>query len=148
LLNKAYKYAIGYFLFFTLLLLLSAALIFANKIGFSYDIKYYYLGNEAAFSVAKTFDGLLKIVVPHIFAFGLFIMVVLHFLIFTGKRNTKELQIIIFTAFISGFLELFSPFLIIFGFEIFIIIKMLSYFLFNFVILYVIFILFKSIFYN
>jgi len=147
--SKAYKYAIGWFLLFTLLLLASAALIFADKIGFSYEsIRQYYLGSEAAFSTAKTFNGLLKIIVPHIFAFGLFIMVVLHFLIFTDKRDTKEMQIIIYSAFITAFLELFSPFLIIFGFDSFIFIKLISYSLFNFVVAYSLFILFKSIIYD
>jgi len=147
--SKAYKYAISYFLLFTVLLLVSAALIFADKIGFSYNsIRHYYLGSEAVFSTTKTFNGLLKIIVPHIFAFGLFIMVILHFLIFTGKRNTKEVQIIIYSAFITAFLELFSPFFIIFGLDFFIFIKLISYFLFNFVILYTLFILFKSIIYD
>jgi len=147
--NKAYKYAVGYFLLFSILLLLSGALIFSDTIGFSYEsVQNYYLGNAASFTPSKSFDGLLKIVVPHIFAFGLFIMVVLHFLLFTCKRNTKEIQIIIYTSFITASLELFSPFLIVSGFDFFIYMKVFSFFLFYFVILYTIFILFKSIIYN
>ena len=147
--SKAYKYSVGYFLLFSVLLLLSGALIFAEKIGFSYEsIQNYYLGNATSFSSAKTFDGLLKIIVPHIFAFGLFVMVILHFLIFTNKRDTKEVQFLIYSSFITAFLELFSPFFIIFGVDFFIFIKLISYFLFNFVILYTLFILFKSIIYD
>ena len=147
--SKAYKYAISYFLPFTLLLLISGALIFADKIGFLYEsIQHYYLGSEAAFPSAKTFNGLLKIVVPHIFAFGLFIMVILHFLIFTNKRDTKEVQFIIYSSFFTAFLELFSPFFIILGLDFLIFIKLMSYFLFNFIILYTLFILFKSIIYD
>lgn len=144
--NKAYKYAIGYFLLFTLLLLTSGAAIFFEKIGFSYEnIQHYYLGNATTFTPAKTFDGLLKIIIPHIFAFGLLVMVLLHFLIFTNKRDTKELQIIIYTSFTAAFLELFSPFLIIAGVDFFIYVKLLAYFLFNFIVLYVLFVLIKSI---
>lgn len=147
--SKAYKYAVGYFLLFSVLLLLSGTLIFAEKIGFSHEsIQSYYLVNTTSFSSAKTFDGLLKIIVPHIFAFGLFVMVILHFLIFTNKRDTKEVQFLIYSSFITAFLELFSPFFIIFGVDFFIFIKLISYFLFNFVILYTLFILFKSIIYD
>ncbi|WP_457749010.1 hypothetical protein [Sulfurimonas sp.] len=147
--SKAYKYAVGYFLLFSILLLISGAVIFFEKIGFSYaSIHTYYLGNSANFIAAKTYGGLLKIIVPHIFAFGLFVMVILHFLLFTCKRDTKELQIIIFTSFITAFLELFSPFFIIFGLDFFIVLKLIAYFLFNFVILYALFILFKSIIYD
>ncbi|QOP45825.1 hypothetical protein [Sulfurimonas paralvinellae] len=149
MLNKAYRYAIGYFLLFSLLLLVSGALIFSDKIGFSYEsILHYYLGDEAAFIPAKSYAGLLKIILPHIFAFGLFVMVVLHFLIFTQKRNTKEMQIIIALSFFSAFLELFSPFGILAGLHFLIYVKLISFFLFEFTLLYVLFILFKSILYT
>ena len=147
--NKAYKYAISWFLLFSILLLISGAAIFAQKLGFSYmSIHNYYLGNDATFTVAKTFNGLLKIVLPHIFAFGLFVMVILHFMIFTKKRDTKEMQYIIYLSFLAAFLELFSPFFIILGLDFFIYFKIIAYFLFNFIILYTMFILIKSIIYN
>jgi len=124
-------------------------MIFTQKLGFNYtSIHDYYLGNEVNFSVAKTFQGLLKIILPHIFAFGLFVMVLLHFLIFTKKRDTKEMQFIIYVSFLTAFLELFSPFFIIFGVDFFIYIKIISYLFFNFIILYTLFILMKSIIYN
>jgi hypothetical protein len=146
--NRVYRYAIGYFLLFSLLLLASGALIFADKIGFSYDsVLQYYLGNEATFIAPKSYTGLLKIILPHIFAFGLFVMVVLHFLIFTNKRNSKEMQIIIALSFASAFLELFSPFAVLSGLHFFAYIKLISFFLFEFTLLYVLFILFKSILY-
>ncbi|MEN4053196.1 MULTISPECIES: hypothetical protein [Sulfurimonas] len=149
MLHKAYRYAIGYFLLFSILLLLSSAMIFADKIGFSYEsVLHYYLGNEATFTPAKTYTGLLKIILPHIFAFGLFVMVVLHFVIFTKKRNTKEITFIILLTFLSAFLELFSPFLILMGFSFFVYMKIISFFLFQVTLLYILFILFKSIIYD
>jgi len=149
LLNSAYKYAIGYFLLFSFLLLISATLIFADKIGFTtQDILHYYLGDKASFTPAKTYSGILKIILPHIFAFGLFIMTLLHFLIFTNKRDTKEVEWLIYLSFIFGFLELFTPFMILTGFESFAFVKLFSFFLFNLLIVYALFILFKSILYN
>jgi len=149
LLNRAYQYAVAYFLLFSLLLLASGAFIFAQKIGFSYEsVLHYYTGNEATFTPAKSYNGLLKIILPHILAFGLFIMAVLHFLIFTKKRNTKELQFLIYLSFMSAFLELFSPFFILWGFNFFVYIKIISFFLFQFTMLYALFILFKSIVYD
>jgi len=149
LLNKLYKYAIGYFLLFSLLLLASGALLFDEKIGFSYtDIVQYYLGNPDTFAAAKSVLGVSKIILPHIFSFGLFIMVLLHFLIFTKKRNTITAQVLISLSFSSAFLELFSPFAILAGAVFFAFVKLLAFFLFELTILYILFILFKSIVYN
>lgn len=120
-----------------------------DKIGFSYQsVLTYYLGNEAAFQAAKTYTGLLKTILPHIFAFGLFVMVVLHFAIFTKKRNTKELTLLIYLAFVTAFLELVSPFMILAGFDSFAYLKIISFFGFEGSIIYALFILFKSILYD
>ena len=147
--NSAYKVAITYFILFSLLLLGSGAWIFSQKIGFAYEsVLHYYLGNAAAFESPKTYEGLLKTILPHIFAFGLFVMVVLHFVIFTTKRNTKEFIVLIYLAFLSAFFEIFSPFMILEGFEFFAYIKVFSFFLFEGTVLYTLFILLKSIFYN
>lgn len=149
MLNRLYNYTVAYFLLFSVLLLLSGALLFADKIGFSYEsVLHYYLGDENSFSTAKSYLGVLKIILPHVFTFGLFVMVVLHFLVFTKKRNTKEIYLLIYLTFFSAFLELFSPFFILWGFHFFAYIKILSFFLFEGSILYALFLLFKSIFFH
>jgi len=145
-LQKAYKYSILYFLVFSILLLLSSILLFNEKIGFSQsDIIEYYLGNENMFIVAKSISGVLKIVLPHIFAFGLFCMVVLHFVVFTKVAKSKYMKLFIYGLFTLTILEIFTPLLIINGFEIFAYLKLLSFFLFEFLVLYILWILFKSI---
>ena len=144
--HSLYKYAIVYFLLFSLLLLGSSFLLFEHKIGFSQlEVLNYYLGNEESFMIAKTPLGLLKIILPHIFAFGLFMMVILHFLVFTNKRNSSEVLFIIYAAFIAAFLELFSPFLILGGIWIFAYVKIASFFAMLGVSLYVSYLLFISI---
>ena len=149
MLNRAYKYAIAYFLLFALLLFITATLIFAQKIGFNPTaVVHYYLGDQANFTPAKTYAGTLKIILPHIFAYGLFLMTLLHFLIFTKKRNFQSIQWLIYLSLISAFLELFSPFMILSGFDFFAYIKLFSFFLFEFLTLFVLFLLFKSILYE
>ena len=144
--QKAYKYSILYFLLFALLLLGSSTLLFSQKIGFSYQgVLSYYLGDENLFMMAKSKCGLFKIILPHIFAFGLFIMVVLHILLFTKLNQTKHLNFLVYSTFFMGFLELFSPFFILGGFEFFAYIKLLSFFIFEILLLYIFWLLLQSI---
>ncbi|MEA1983769.1 MAG: hypothetical protein U9N39_09500 [Campylobacterota bacterium] len=127
--TKAYKFSILYFLLFSFLLMATAVMLFEHKIGFSkLEVLQYYLGNKESFMIAKSPLGLLKIILPHIFAFGLFMMVILHFLAFTEHKNTKKLPYIIYGSYISAFTELFAPFLIIGGFEFFAYIKITAFF--------------------
>lgn len=149
ILQKAYKYSILYFLAFSLLLLTSGALLFEEKIGFLYQsVLDYYLGNRDSFIAPKSSVGILKIILPHIFAFGLFFMVLLHFVIFTKKRKSKQFQLLIYLAFFTAFSELFTPLLIINGLEIFAYVKIFSFFSLEFLVLYISWLLFKSIIYE
>jgi len=145
-LSKAYKYSILYFLLFSLGLLTTAVMLFEHKIGFSVqEVLHYYLGDDASFLIAKTPLGLLKIILPHIFSFGLFMMVLLHFLVFTEHKNSKKITYIIYASYASVAAELFSPFMILLGFEFFAYIKIVAFFSLFSVQLYVSYLLFLSI---
>ncbi|HEY9202889.1 MAG TPA: hypothetical protein VIM82_01040 [Sulfurimonas sp.] len=147
--QEAYKLSILYYLAFSLLLIVSAVMLFEHKIGFSYSaVLEYYVGNEERFIPAQSAGGILKIVLPHIFVFGLFAMVLLHFLVFTKLREEKSLLLLIYAAFGVAMLEVFSPFLIINGFEFFAYIKLFSFFALLAIILYISWLLFKSISYE
>ncbi|MCD6190218.1 MAG: hypothetical protein J7K14_01580 [Sulfurimonas sp.] len=147
--TKAYKYSIVYFLVFSLLLILSGVLLFEYKIGFSVEqISSYYLGDEDKFINPQTSSSILKIITPHIFAFGLFIMVLLHFLIFTKKRSSKTLKAVIYLTFLSAILELLSPFGIINNIEFFAYVKLLSFIIFELLVLFSSWLLFRSIVYE
>jgi len=147
--TQAYKHSLLYFLLFSLLLLVSGTLLFEHKIGFSVaSVSSYYLGNEESFTAAKTISGILKIILPHIFAFGLFLMVTLHFLVFTDKRGIKATRVLIYLLFSSAFLEIFSPFFILFGLEVFSYLKIFSFFMLETLTLYGIWLLFHSIVYE
>ena len=147
--TQAYKYSILYFLLFSLLLVLSGVLLFDEKIGFSVQgVLDYYLGNEAHFTQKKSFEGIMKTVLPHIFAFGLFSMVLLHFLIFTKEKKLPKLRLLVLLMFSVASFEIFTPLLIINGFEVFAYLKLISFFLFEGCILYTAWLLFMSILYT
>ena len=147
--QKAYKYSILYFLLFSILLLISSVLLFEEKIGFSVSgVLDYYLGNEEKFITAKSTAGVLKIILPHVFVFALFVMVVLHFLIFTKHKHTQKMKWLIYVSFFISFSELFSPLLILYGLEFFAYIKLVSFVLFELLFLYLFWLLFESIIFS
>jgi len=147
--QKAYKLSILYYLLFSLLLITSAVMLFEHKIGFSVNqVLEYYIGSEEKFIPAKSAKGILKLVLPHIFVFGLFIMVLLHFLVFTRLRYKKSTLTLIYLTFITALLEIFTPFMIISGFSFFAYIKLFSFFAFLSLILYIFWLLFRSIVYE
>jgi len=147
--QKAYKLSILYYLAFTLLLITSAVMLFENKIGFSYaSVLEYYIGNEERFIPAKSSLGVLKIILPHIFVFGLLSMVLLHFLVFTAHRYKRNTIILIYTTFLTAILEMFTPFFILNGYEFFAYIKLFSFFVFLALVVYISWLLFYSITYD
>ncbi|HUH42338.1 MAG TPA: hypothetical protein VLZ29_04420 [Sulfurimonas sp.] len=144
--QQAYKLSILYFLIFSLLLIISAVMLFWHKIGFNYlSVLEYYIGNEEKFIPAQSAAGILKMVLPHIFVFGLFTMVLLHFLVFTDLKVKKAFLILIYITFITALLEIFAPFMIINGFEFFAYIKLFSFFSFLALILFILWLLFRKI---
>lgn len=144
--QEAYKLSILYYLAFSLLLVVSAIMLFEHKIGFSFSsVLEYYIGNEEKFISPQSTGVILKTVLPHIFVFGLFAMVLLHFLVFADLKYKKNIVPLLYAAFIIALLEIFTPFLIIGGFEFFAYIKLLCFFLFLGFILYISCLLFKSI---
>lgn len=144
--QQAYKLSIFYYLLFSLLLIFSAVMLFEHKIGFSYNsVLEYYIGNEEKFIPAQSAAGILKIVLPHIFVFGLLTMVLLHFLVFTNLKSRRAFLILIYATFATAFLEIFAPFMIISGWWFFAYIKLLFFFLFLALTLFILWLLFRKI---
>ncbi|OHD98139.1 MAG: hypothetical protein A3E21_03505 [Sulfurimonas sp. RIFCSPHIGHO2_12_FULL_36_9] len=147
--QEAYKLSILYYLAFSLLLIVSAIMLFEHKIGFSFSgVLEYYTGNEEKFIPAQSVAGILKIVLPHIFVFGLFAMVLLHFLVFTNIKYKKNIIILVYTIFAIALLEIFTPFMIIGGFKFFAYVKLFSFFALLALVLYLSWLLFHSIAYD
>ncbi|DAB29412.1 MAG TPA: hypothetical protein CFH84_09640 [Sulfurimonas sp. UBA12504] len=144
--QQAYKISLLYFLTFCLLLLLSATLLFSHKIGFTPNaVAAYYLGSEIDFTRTKSDAGILKIILPHIFAYALLLMVLLHFLRFTHYKNKHFMSTLIGTLFITAFFEVFTPYLILHISVLFAYAKLASLFLLFILILSVLYLLFASI---
>ncbi|PHS56204.1 MAG: hypothetical protein COB17_10025 [Sulfurimonas sp.] len=144
--HQAYKLSILYYLIFVLLLITSAVMLFKTNIGISPNLVLdYYIGNEERFITAKSSLGILKIIKPHIFTFALLSMVLLHFLIFTNKRYKKSTLFLIYVTYIVAIMEMFSPILIINGYEFFAYVKLFSFFFFLTLLVYISWLLFYSI---
>lgn len=144
--QQKYNSLVLYFVLFSTLLLGSAYLLFDAKIGFSYnEVLHYYQGDQTQFITAKSFSGILKIILPHIFAFGLFLMVLLHFGVFTAFRKRPLLRYFIYTLGIAAFVELFSPFFIIAGLGFFAYLKLLAFFVLEVGTLVFLWLLFRSV---
>ena len=144
--HQAYKLSIPYYLIFVLLLITSAVMLFKTNIGISPNLVLdYYIGNEERFITAKSSLGILKIIKPHIFTFALLSMVLLHFLIFTNKRYKKSTLFLIYVTYIVAIMEMFSPILIINGYEFFAYVKLFSFFFFLTLLVYISWLLFYSI---
>lgn len=94
---------------------------------------------------AKSSQGLLKIVLPHIFAFALLSMVLLHFLKFTNTKNKKALIVLIYALFITQFFEIFAPFFMLHISELFVYVKLFSYLVYFGLMLITLHLLFASI---
>lgn len=144
--QKAYKLSILYYLVFSLLLIISAVMLFEHKIGFSINsVVDYYIGNTEKFIPSKSIAAILKIALAHILSFGLLAMVLLHFLVFTEYKHSRETTIVIYLTFITALLEIFTPLMIINGFEFFAYLKLVSFFLFLALLVYIPWLLFISI---
>jgi hypothetical protein len=121
-------------------------LLFEEKIGLGlHALRAYYLGDEALFMSVKSTQGLLKIVLPHIFALALLSMVLLHFLRFTNTKNKKALIVLIYVLFSAQFFEIFAPFLMLHISELFAYVKLFSLLVYFVLMLTTLYLLFASI---
>ncbi len=144
--HQSYRFAIAYFILFGALLLASGMVLFFSKIGFSYEaVESYYLGNEALFTSPKSSYGLLEVALPHLGSMGLFIMVTGHFLLFSTKQKKHHAIKIVIALFIVALLDIFSGFLIVEGWTLFIWIKLLSFIFLQLLGLYLLWLLFISV---
>ncbi len=106
--------------------------LFILKYGLSpAEVLTYFSGNEELFIMKKSFEGLLETAVPHFMAISLSIFVYAHFLLFTKIISQRQKQLIIFGLFFFASVDIFSPFLIIYGFEIFAWFKVIAFWSFE-----------------
>ncbi|MEN8147614.1 MAG: hypothetical protein ABFR02_08340 [Campylobacterota bacterium] len=144
--HQSYRLSIAYFTLFGLLLLASGMVLFFSKIGFSYEaVQSYYLGDKALFINPKSSYGLLEVALPHLGAMGLFIMVTGHFFLFSTKHHKHHVIKIVIGLFTVALFDIFSGFLIVEGWTIFIWVKLLSFILLQLLGLYLLWSLFRAV---
>jgi hypothetical protein len=143
--HRAYKSAIVYFFLFSLLLLLSAGMLFWHKTGLTLEgVEHYYLGDATKFVVARTTMGVLKTTLQHLFSFGLFGFVLLHFLRFIPYKN--YLRLLIIALLVVSFLEIASGFCMLWFSSLFAYLKIITFFSYFLLVLYTFFLLMRTIF--
>ncbi|WP_457625356.1 hypothetical protein [Persephonella sp.] len=105
--------------------LFTGAYLFFEKYGFSVEkTAEYIIGNPEKFIPAKSIHGLLELHFPHFFAVFISIFVVLHLFYFFKIR--VWFFFVSFFLFIFGFLNIISPFLIMYDTR-FSLLKILSF---------------------
>ena len=126
-----------FFLLVLALILISLQLgsgiwLFIAKYGITPSAIYtYFAGNEALFVMAKSFEGLMETAVPHFLAISLTIFVYAHFLLFTKIISEKQKWWLILGLFLSASIDIFSPFAMIYGYEVFAWFKLIAFFVFE-----------------
>ena len=103
--------------------------LFKEKIGFDLiSISDYYKGNEQLFINEKSLAGMVEIAVPHLAAFGILLVALTHFLSFT---EFKFKTIFILLIYISALSDIFSSFIVRFSDMDMAYLKLLSFIVFE-----------------
>jgi len=129
---KLYNIVIGYMLIYSLLILLSGVWLFFRSQGVeAFDDILKIITHPAS----KSLHNIIEILTPHIFAMGLLIFIVAHFLLFSIK--IKQKQTIIVTLWLLFFMLLNNSIYIFISIELISsgLIKLIS--LFGFVFLFI-----------
>jgi hypothetical protein len=123
--KKVYSFLFFFFSFLLLLFVLNNLMLFAQKIGFSYQkILTYYTGNPNMMISPKTYSGLLETASYHWVGMGVFILIPSHLIAFFFKESVLKKLVFLSYFFIIG--EITSNF-IIFHIPGFVIIKMVYF---------------------
>lgn len=144
---------------FTLLLFFALSLItlqltsgiwlFIEKFGLTpSEVYLYFIGDEENFIMPKSTEGLLETAVPHFIAISTTIFVYAHFLLFTDVISKEKKSLLIFSLFFTAGIDIFSPFGMLYGYEIFAWTKVLAFWSFEFLMGVLLFVLLQALFYG
>jgi hypothetical protein len=129
---RQYHLIIGIYSLLMILHLGTSFLLFATKMGWSLpSIQEFYLGNAQLNSLPKSTSGLLETAVPHLATVGIITFVLGHFLIFIPQISSSTKWTLGLSFPLAGLLNLASGFFIIYFGSAFIILKILSFVLFQ-----------------
>ena len=129
--------------------LLSGIWLFIEKFGLlPSEVTLYFAGDETNFIMPKSLEGLLETAVPHFLAISTTIFVYAHFLLFTDVISQNKKFLLITSLFVTAMIDIFSPFGIIYGFELFAWMKVIAFWSFEFLMGLLLFVLFQAVFYR
>lgn len=112
--------------------LTSGIWLFIHKYGLSpSEVYLYFAGNEAAFIMPKSFEGLIETAAPHLIAISATIFVFAHFLLFTEVISEKNKQLLISALYVTAITDIIAPFGIIYGYEAFAWVKLIAFWSFE-----------------
>ena len=84
---------------------LTNALLFFSKMGLTpASVVSYYLGNEAAYTSPRSYQGLLEVSHFHLFAMGMLLLVLTHLMLFVPVSNRLKAGLIV-VPFFSAILD-------------------------------------------
>ncbi len=98
---SAFRPLILIFTGFVLVQAVSAAVLFATKLGFTpTSIEGFYRGSEAAMTRPRSLTGLLEVAVPHLLAVPLTLFIVIHLVAWAGLVGSAALQLLARVSFV------------------------------------------------
>ena len=93
--NQLLRLILVWFLVFVALLWVTNALLYFAKMTLNpASVVAYYLGNEAAFTQPRSYQGLLEITHFHLFAMGILVLTMTHLLLFVPIANRHKAWIV------------------------------------------------------
>jgi hypothetical protein len=110
--NQLLRLVLVWFLVYVALLWVTNALLYFSKMTLSpASVVAYYLGNEAAFTQPRSYQGLLEITHFHLFAMGILVLTMTHLLLFVPMTNGRK-ALIVSIAFASALADEASGWLV------------------------------------
>jgi hypothetical protein len=105
------------------------ALLYFNKMSLSpASVAAYYLGDEASYQPARTYQGLLEVSHFHLFAMGMLLLVMTHLMLFIPVKSSWKVWLIA-VPFLSAFLDEGGSWLVRYGGAHFAIVKIAGFLL-------------------
>ncbi len=93
--NQMLRLVLVWFLVFVVLFWATNALLYFAKMTLNpASVVAYYLGNEAAFTQPRSYQGLLEITHFHLFAMGMLVLTMTHLLLFVPMPNHRKAWIV------------------------------------------------------
>jgi len=111
-----YNIPIRYMLIYVFLILMSGVWLFLLSQGLdSSESVMCTLKNVITSPADKSVEGMMEVVVPHLFAIGTLIFVTAHFMLFSTRVSQKVSLTVARMLFVFALLDIFAYFAIIFG---------------------------------